>query len=130
MGTREIVEALVRAVNSGKPDRIVAAMDPNAVFVDSLGDRLEGKAALLAGWSGYLRLFPDYRIGVEAMFVEEQEALLHGWAGATLHRGGRPVEGGSWRIPAAWRAVTDARRITLWQVFADNGPVAALLAEK
>ncbi|HEV2816952.1 MAG TPA: nuclear transport factor 2 family protein [Allosphingosinicella sp.] len=128
MGTREIVEALVAAVNSGKPERIIAAMDPDAVFVDSLGERLEGRAALLDGWRGYLRLFPDYRIEVEAMFVEEREALLHGWAGATLYRGGRPVADGGWRIPAAWRATTDSRRVTLWQVFADNGPVAALLA--
>jgi hypothetical protein len=38
------------------------------------------------------------------------------------------VADGGWRIPAAWRAVTDARRVTLWQVFADNSPVHALLA--
>jgi len=128
METREVIEAFVNAVNSGKPEKIVGTMDADAVFVDSLGDRLEGKTALLDGWRGYLQLFPDYRIGVEAMFVEEREAMLHGWAGATLHRHGRAVEGGGWRIPAAWRAVTDARRVTLWQVYADNGPVQALLA--
>lgn len=128
METREIVEAFVGAVNSGKAEKIIGAMHPDAVFIDSLGDRLEGKNALLDGWRGYLRLFPDYRIGIETMFVEEREALLHGWAGATLHQHGRPLAGGGWRIPAAWRAVTDARRVTLWQVFADNGPVQALLA--
>jgi ketosteroid isomerase-like protein len=128
METREVIEAFVNAVNSGKPEKIVGTMHVDAVFIDSLGDRLEGRNALLDGWRGYLRLFPDYRIGVEAMFVEEQEALLHGWAGATLHRGGQPVADGGWRVPAAWRALTDARRVTLWQVFADNSPVAALLA--
>jgi hypothetical protein len=61
------------------------------------------------------------------MMVEEQEAMLHGWAGGTLHRGGRAVDGGGWRIPAAWRAVADARRVLLWQVYADNKPVRALL---
>ena len=129
MGTREIVETLVAAVNSGKPDRIVVAFHPDAAFIDSLGGRIAGKAALLAGWSGYLGLFPDYRIEIEAIFVEEHEAMLHGWAGATLHRGGQPVAGGGWRIPAAWRAVTDSRRVILWQVFADNSTVAALLAK-
>jgi len=128
METREIVEAFVNAVNSGKPEKIVGAMHPDAVFIDSLGDRLEGRNALLDGWRGYLRLFPDYRIGIEAMFVEEREALLHGWAAGTLHRHGRPIADGAWRIPAAWRAQTDVRRVTLWQVFADNGPVQALLA--
>ena len=128
METREVIEAFVDAVNSGRPEKIVGTMHVEAVFVDSLGDRLAGKAALLDGWRGYLRLFPDYRIEVEAIFVEEREALLHGWAGATLHRDARPVADGAWRIPAAWRALTDSRRVLLWQVFADNGPVQALLA--
>jgi ketosteroid isomerase-like protein len=128
METREVIEALVAAVNSGRPEKIVGAMDPDAVFIDSLGNRIEGKAALLDGWRFYLRLFPDYRVEIEAMFVEERAAMLHGWAGATLHRDGRAVENGGWRIPAAWRAETDSRRVTLWQVFADNSPVQALLA--
>lgn len=127
METREVVEALVAAVSSGRAEKIVGAMAPGAAFVDSLGNRIEGKAALLDGWRGYLRLFPDYRVEIEAMFVEGREAMLHGWAGATLHRDGRAVENGAWRIPAAWRALTDTRRVLLWQVFADNAPVQALL---
>ena len=126
---RAIVEAFVAAVNSGRPEKIVGAMHADAVFIDSLGNRIEGKAALLDGWRGYLRLFPDYRVEIEAIFVEDREAMLHGWAGATLHRDGRRMEDGGWRIPAAWRAATDSRRITLWQVFADNSPVQALLAK-
>lgn len=129
METREVIEAFVAAVNSGRPEKIVGAMDADAAFIDSLGNRIEGKAALLDGWRAYLRLFPDYRVEIEAVFVDEREAMLHGWAGATLHRDGRAVEGGGWRIPAAWRAVTDSRRITLWQVFADNSPVQSLLAK-
>lgn len=128
METREVIEAFVAAVNAGRPEKIVAAMHAEAVFIDSLGNRIEGKAALLDGWRAYLRLFPDYRVEIEAMLVEDRAAMLHGWAGGTLHRDGRPVENGGWRIPAAWRAVTDSRRILLWQVFADNSPVQALLA--
>jgi ketosteroid isomerase-like protein len=126
---RSIVEAFVNAVNSGRAEKIIGAMHAEAVFVDSLGNRIEGKAALLDGWRSYLRLFPDYRVEVEAVFVDGREAMLHGRAGGTLHRDTRPVENGGWRIPAAWRAVTDSRRVTLWQVFADNSPVLALLAK-
>lgn len=129
METREVVEAFVAAVNSGRPEKIVGAMTAEAVFIDSLGNRIEGKAALLDGWRDYLRLFPDYRVEIEAVLVDDREAMLHGWAGATLHRGGRAIDGGGWRIPAAWRAVTDSRRVMLWQVFADNSPVKALLAK-
>jgi len=127
MATREIVEAFVAAINGGRAERIVPLMDRNGVFIDSLGSRIEGGEALLTGWRAYLQLFPDYRIEIDAILVDEFEAMLHGWAGATLHRGGRPVEGGRWRIPAAWRAVTDARRVLSWQVYADNKPVYALL---
>lgn len=126
--TRAAVEALIAAINSGRAERIVNAMTGNdAVLIDSLGARTEGKAALLAGWRAYLRLFPDYRIEVDEWFPRGREAMLHGRASGTLHRGGQPVEGGRWQIPAAWRAEADSRRVRVWQVYADNKPVHALL---
>lgn len=124
---REIVEAFVATVNGGRAEKVVAAMGGNPVFIDSLGARIEGKQALLAAWRAYFRLFPDYRIEVDALFADGREAMLHGRASGTLHRDTRPVEGGRWEIPAAWRAVTDSRRVLLWQVYADNKPVYALL---
>lgn len=127
MATREIVEAFVAAINGGHAERVVPLMDRNGVFIDALGNRIAGREALLAGWRAYFQLFPDYRIEVEAILVDEEEAMLRGWAGGTIHRGGRPVEGGAWRIPAAWRALADVKRIRLWQVYADNQPVRALL---
>jgi ketosteroid isomerase-like protein len=127
MSTREIVEAFVDAINGGRAERVVSLMDPYGVFIDALGDRIEGRAKLVAAWRAYFQLFPDYKIELQGMLVDEQEAMLHGWAGATLHRGGRAVEGGAWRIPAAWRAATDVRRVLQWQVYADNKPVYALL---
>lgn len=127
MGTREIVEAFVDAINGQRAERVVPLMERSAVFIDSLGNRVEGREALLAAWRAYFQLFPDYRIEIENIFVDEHVAMLHGWAGGTLHRGGRAVENGRWRIPAAWRAVTDAKRVLLWQVYADNKPVYALL---
>ncbi len=127
MDTRAVVEAMVAAVNSGRAERVANAMSLDAVFVDSLGRRTEGRQALTDAWRGYYRLFPDYRIEVDGLFAEEQEALLHGRARGTLHRDGHAVDGGGWEIQAAWRAVSDGRRIRLWQVYADNKPVYALL---
>ncbi len=124
---REIVETFVATINGGRAEKIAAGMVADGVFIDSLGRRIEGKPAILAAWRAYLQLFPDYRIEVEAILADGREAMLHGWAGGTLHRGARAVEGGGWRIPAAWRAVTDSRRVVSWQVFADNKPVYALL---
>jgi ketosteroid isomerase-like protein len=127
METRAVVEALVAAINDGRAERVAAAMSLDGLFIDSLGRRIEGRQALIDGWRGYFRLFPDYRIEVDGMMIEGQEALLHGRARATLHRDGHKVEGGAWEINAAWRALSDGRRIASWQVFADNKPVYALL---
>jgi ketosteroid isomerase-like protein len=127
METRAVVEALVEAINGGHAERVANAMSLNGVFVDSLGRRIEGRTALTEGWRGYFRLFPDYRIEVEGLMVDEMEALLHGRARGTLHRDGRAVDGGGWEVQAAWRAVSDGRRVALWQVYADNKPVYALL---
>jgi ketosteroid isomerase-like protein len=127
MDTRAVVEAMVEAINSGRGERVANAMSLDGVFVDSLGRRIEGRSALTDGWRAYFRLFPDYRIEVDGLMADEMEALLHGRARGTLHRDGRAVEGGGWEVQAAWRAVSDGRRIALWQVFADNKPVYALL---
>jgi ketosteroid isomerase-like protein len=130
MDTREIVEAMVAAINSGRAEAVAQRMHQRGAFVDSLGRRIEGRAALLEGWRGYFGMIPDYRIEVEGMMIEGLEALLHGRARGTVHRDGRAVEGGAWEMPAAWRAVSDgARSLTLWQVFADNKPVWKLLGQ-
>jgi uncharacterized protein (TIGR02246 family) len=128
MDIREIVEAMARAVNSGRAEAVAERMTREGAFVDSLGNRLEGRAALLDGWRAYFRMVPDYRIELEGMMVDGLDALLHGRARGTVHRDGQPV--GPFEIPAAWRAVSDGgRRLTLWQVFADNGPVVKLLGQ-
>ena len=127
MGTREIVEAFVGAVNSGRAERVSNMMSPDHVFVDSLGARIQGRKTMLDGWRSYYRLFPNYRIEVDGWFFGGRETMLHGRAGATLHRDGRPADGGRWEIEAAWRAQTDSRRVLVWQVYADNKPVYALL---
>jgi ketosteroid isomerase-like protein len=127
METRDVALAFVNAINSGRAERIYAMMTPDHVFIDSLGVETKGRDRMLEGWRAYLRLFPDYRIEVDGWYVEEQSALLHGRAGGTLYRDTRPVADGAWRIPAAWRLVSDGRKVGLWQVYADNKPVYALL---
>jgi len=127
--TRGVVEAFVAAINSDRAEKVGGPLAGNTVFIDSLGKRIEGKQAIVTAWRAYFQLFPDYRIEVDALFTDGREAMLHGRASGTLHRGGRAVEGGRWEIPAAWRASTDSRRVTLWQVYADNKPVYALLGQ-
>ena len=127
MEAARTIEAYIRAINAGDVDAIAAAIDEAHMFVDSLGNRIEGRDAMRAGWLSYLRLFPDYRIEVETMLCEGGTVLLCGHASATLHREGRAVAGGGWRIPAAWRGEVERGLVKFWQVYADNKPVHALL---
>ncbi len=127
METRDVAEAFVRAINSRRAERVYAMMSPDHIFIDSLGVETRGRDSMLDRWRAYFQLFPDYRIEVEGWFFEDQAALLHGSAGASLHRQTRPVPSGEWRIPAAWRLISDGRKASLWQVYADNKPVYALL---
>lgn len=127
METRDVAEAFVKAINSGRAERVYAMMTAGHLFIDSLGAETSGRDTMLEGWRAYFRLIPDYRIEVAGWFVEGQSALLHGGASGTLYRDSRPVPNGAWRIPAAWRLVSDGRKVAEWQVYADNKPVYALL---
>ena len=125
--TRAIVEAMIAALNSGRAERIVQCMHPNGLFVGPLGDRIEGRAALADHWRAYFRVVRDYRIEIETLMIDDQDALLCGTARGTVHRGGIAVDGGDWRVPAAWRATSDGSRLSRWQAFADNEPLRRLL---
>jgi hypothetical protein len=127
MDSRPIVQAFIDAINGGHAERVSNMISADHVFIDSLGARVQGRKTMLDGWRSYFRLFPDYRIEVDGWFVDDMEAMLYGRAGGTLYRDARPVEGGRWQIPAAWRAVTDGKLVALWQVYADNKPVRDLL---
>jgi ketosteroid isomerase-like protein len=129
MGTRETVEAFVGAINSGDAEAIGACMTEDHVFIDSLGNRVTGRAAMIAGWRAYLSLFPDYQITVQRLMADGPEALLCGQTRATFHRNGAPADGTAVTLFAAWRALVNEDKIALWQVYADNKPVYDLLAE-
>ena len=65
MDTRDVAEAFVKAINSGRAERVYAMMTAGHRFIDSLGAETSGRDTMLEGWRAYFRLFPDYRIEVE-----------------------------------------------------------------
>jgi ketosteroid isomerase-like protein len=111
------------AINTHDVGALAALMAPDHVFVDSLGNRVSGAGSMEAGWRAYFALCPDYWIRGDQIMMEGDTALLAGEAGGT-------VDGQSWRIPAAWRAVISDGRVVEWQVFADNKPVYEILARR
>jgi ketosteroid isomerase-like protein len=125
---KALILAFIAAINSGNIDQMALLMSADHVLIDSLGSRIEGRDAVLAGWGGYFKFFPDYRVEIDQISIDRGTVLATGWASATLHKDGKPVPDGHWRIPAAWRATVREGKITEWQVYADNKPVYELLA--
>ena len=68
-----------------------------------------------AGWQAYFAQCPNHWIRADHVLAEGDMMLVAGEAGGT-------IDGESWRIPAAWKAVICERRVVEWQVLADNNP--------
>jgi ketosteroid isomerase-like protein len=119
----EIMQHWLTAINSHDVSAITRLMAPDHVFVDSLGNRVNGTSAMEAGWRGYFAMCRDYWIRADYVMAEGDTMLLAGEAGGT-------IDGASWQIPAAWRGVIREGRVAEWQVFADNKPVYEILARR
>ncbi len=119
----EIFEQWVTAINGHDVAAMATLMAKEHVFVDSLGNRVEGASSMEAGWRGYFAMCPDYWIRVNHLMAEGDTLLAAGEAGGT-------IDGEKWRIPAAWKAVIRGGCVLEWRVFADNKPVYEILGRR
>ena len=123
MNSTDVFNRWLAAINSHDVAALRALTTPDHVFVDSLENRVNGARSMEAGWCGYFALCPDYWIRVDHAMAESDTILAAGEAGGT-------IDGESWRIPAAWKAVIRDGRAAEWQVFADNKPVYEILGKR
>lgn len=123
MNSTEVFNRWLAAINRHDVVAITALMAPDHVFVDSLGNRVNGARSMQAGWRSYFEMCPDYWIRVDHAMCEGDTILAAGGAGGT-------IDGESWRIPAAWKAVVRDDNVVEWQVFADNKPVYEILGKR
>jgi ketosteroid isomerase-like protein len=120
-------------INARSPEAIVGLMTADAAFVDSLGNRLDGTAKLRAAWEGYFKMVPDYSISHSEIFADGNTVAIFGSAQGTFVNSADPKAGGTmakqnfWKTPAASRAVVKDGKIALWQVYADNEPIRAIM---
>ncbi len=119
----EIFEQFVTAINSHEVKTLTPLMTADHVFVDSLGNRVQGATSMEAGWRGYFAMCGDYRIRIDDVMAKGGVVLAAGEAGGT-------IDSVAWRTPAAWKAVIRDGRVAEWRVFADNKPVYEILAKR
>jgi ketosteroid isomerase-like protein len=123
MSPTETLAQFVAAINRHDAGAIAELMTDGHLFVDSLGNRVQGAATMEAGWRGYFGMCPDYWIRTGDVMTEGDVVLAVGEAGGT-------IDGMTWRTPAAWKAVVDDGKVAEWRVFADNKPVYDILGKR
>lgn len=119
----ETFKKFVTAINGHDIEALAALMSSDHLFVDSLGNRLQGAPRMQAGWRGFFSMCPDYWIHIDNLIAERGIVLAVGEAGGS-------IDSVPWRTPAAWKAVIREEMVLEWQVFADNKPVYEILARR
>jgi ketosteroid isomerase-like protein len=119
----EILEQWLAAINRHAVNALSTLMAADHVFVDSVGNRVDGAASMEAGWRGYFAMCPDYWIRADHAMADGETMLVAGEAGGT-------IDGESWKTLAAWKVVIRNGSVAEWQVFADNKPVYEILGRR
>jgi ketosteroid isomerase-like protein len=114
-------------INGRDADAIVSQMTGAAEFIDSLVNSIRGTEKLRAAWTGYFKIVPDYSISHSEIFADGSTVAVFGSAQGTFSKDGQLDKGNSWKTLAAWRAVVKDGKIAVWQVYADNEPIRAIM---
>jgi ketosteroid isomerase-like protein len=118
-----VAQAFVAAINRQDVDELATLMTPEHKFVDSLGNVIEGREKMRAGWAGYFKMVPGYRIAVNECICDGQVVVLFGVAEGTYAREGKVMTENRWSTPSALRAIVTDGLVAEWRVYADNEPL-------
>jgi ketosteroid isomerase-like protein len=123
----DVVLRFEEVINSHSAEAISGMMTADGAFIDSLGNRLQGTEKLRAAWEGYFKMVPDYSISHSEIFADGNTVGVFGSAQGTFSKDGQFDKANFWKTPAAWRAEVKDGKIALWQVYADNEPIRAIM---
>jgi ketosteroid isomerase-like protein len=118
-----VFESFVAAINRRDVEVLFSLMTADHLFVDSLGNRVQGAETMRGGWRGYFAMCPDYKITVVEVLAGQRIVLATGTASGT-------IDNTAWLTPASWQATIRDGKIAEWRVFADNKPVYEILAKR
>ena len=125
----EVALEFVDAINRQSIPDVAKLMSKNHVFVDSLGNVVEGREKMEQGWAAYFRMVPDYMVMIEETYAHGPVVVMLGTARGTYTRDGKLLPENKWQTPAAWRATVQNGQVTEWRVYADNEPIRRLMAD-
>ena len=115
----DVAKAFIAAINRHSVSELGGLMSEDHTFIDSLGHTVVGREAMIAGWTTYFAMFPDYEISTENIFAEGCTVAIFGRASGTFNGKRGPVPESRIAIPAALKAIVADGKIKLWQVYTD-----------
>lgn len=117
---RKVFDDFVDAINEHNVEKLYSLMTEDHKFIDSYGNEVSGKDKMRAGWIGYFQWFPDYKVEITDLFIENNIIGAFGFASGSFNKKGNKEPGNYFRIPAAWKVIIGNNKIELWQVYADT----------
>ncbi len=129
MSAIETVLDFLDRINKREADKLAELMSEDQVFIDSLGNTMQGREKMRAGWRGYYSFCPDYWVTHEEILGNGNIVAVFGAAGGTIAANGKLPPENKWRTSAAWLAVVENGLVKKWQVYADNKPVYEITAK-
>lgn len=115
-------------MNTQNAENVCSLFTEDSLFIDSMGNRIQGIIRLRSAWEAYFKMVPDYTISHEEIFAHGDTVAMFGMAQGTFTRSSQPMKKENfWKTPAAWKAVVKNQKIALWQVFADNEPIREIM---
>jgi ketosteroid isomerase-like protein len=123
MAPESIFTQFVTAINCHDVQALTTLMTPGHIFIDSLGNRMEGAVPMEGAWREYFAICSNFWIRTDTVVSKENVVLAVGEAGGS-------IQGVAWRTPTAWKAVILDGKVAEWRVFADNKPVYEILANR
>src|SRR5215467_3135828 len=73
-------------INSRSADAVCSLLMQDSIFIDSLGNRVEGLARLRSAWDGYFKMVPDYTISHDEIFASGDTVAMFGMAQGTFSK--------------------------------------------
>ena len=107
----QVVLEFEKLINARSPEAICALMTADGEFIDSLGNRIQGREKLRAAWTGYFKMVPDYSISHSEIFAQGDTVAVFGSAEGTFSKDRQLRKEDFWKTPAAWRAVVKDDKI-------------------
>jgi uncharacterized protein (TIGR02246 family) len=124
-----VAHAFIRAINRQDVDALAELMTDEHRFTDSLGNVVDGREKMRAGWTKYFQMVPDYTVAIEETFCDGPVVVMLGMAQGTYTPDRTLKPENRWSTPTALRAYIEEQKVAEWRVYCDNEPIRQCVAK-